>query len=117
MKKIIIAALFLLTLVMTLALPIAAEEPADTTAAEITATETTAAETTAAETTAAITEAETEAEETTEAAPKTNFGFDLGTLSETLPIMGMGMLGIFLVIGTIALTVVLLSKLPGKEEE
>ncbi len=112
MKKIIIAALFLLTLVMTLALPIAAEEPADTTAAEITATETTAAETTAA-----ITEAETEAEETTEAAPKTNFGFDLGTLSETLPIMGMGMLGIFLVIGTIALTVVLLSKLPGKEEE
>lgn len=52
--------------------------------------------------------------------PKTNFGFYPATLTETLPIMGMGMLGIFLVIGVIVLVVLLLGaiskKFDGKEE-
>ncbi len=39
------------------------------------------------------------------------------TLKDTLPIMGMGMLGIFLVIGTIVLAVIILRKLPEKKEE
>lgn len=54
------------------------------------------------------------------AAAKTNFGFNIGSLKETLPIMGMGMLGIFLVIGLIVLVVVVLSaisKKAGKKEE
>ncbi len=46
--------------------------------------------------------------ETEDEAPKTNFGFYPATLTETLPIMGMGMLGIFLVIGVIVLVVLLL---------
>ncbi len=107
MKKIILATLLLLALVFTLALPIMAEDPAETTASDMPSTETTAE----------VTETEDSTEETTEAAPKTSFGFYPGTLGETLPIMGMGMLGIFLVIGTIALTVVLLSKLPNKKED
>ncbi len=50
-------------------------------------------------------------------AGKTTFSINVGTLKETLPIMGMGMLGIFLVIGTIALTVTILRKLPEKKED
>ncbi len=45
------------------------------------------------------------------------FAFNLSSLGETLPIMGMGMLGIFLVIGTIAVAVIILRKLPEKEQE
>ncbi len=51
-------------------------------------------------------------------APKTNFGFYPESLAETLPIMGMGMLGIFLVIGVIVLVVIILratSKKSGDE--
>ena len=51
-----------------------------------------------------------------EDAPKTQFGFFPETLSETLPVMGMGMLGIFLVISVIILAVMILSKI-GKPEE
>lgn len=51
-----------------------------------------------------------------EDAPKTQFGFFPKTLAETLPVMGMGMLGIFLVIGVIVLAVLVLSKI-GKPEE
>ncbi len=48
---------------------------------------------------------------------RTDFGFYPETLKTTLPIMGMGMLGIFLVIGVIALTVTILRKLPNKNKE
>ncbi len=47
----------------------------------------------------------------------TAFGFHPETLKETLPIMGMGMLGIFIVIGVIALSVTVLRKLPEKDKE
>ena len=57
-------------------------------------------------------------EETTAPATQTiSFGFFPGTLSETLPIMGMGMLGIFLVTCVIILAVLILSKLGKKDEE
>ena len=52
-----------------------------------------------------------------EDAPKTQFGFFPETLAETLPIMGMGMLGIFLVTLVIILAVLVLSKLGNKKEE
>ena len=58
-----------------------------------------------------------ETEEVVEDGPKTNFGFFPGTLSQTLPIMGMGMLGIFLVTLVIVLSVLILSKFGGKKEE
>ncbi len=45
------------------------------------------------------------------------FHIDVDSLKTTLPIMGMGMLGIFLVIGAIALSVTILRKLPEKKEE
>ncbi len=52
-----------------------------------------------------------------EDAPKTQFGFFPESLAETLPVMGMGMLGIFLVIGVIVLAVIILSKIGKKNEE
>ena len=52
-----------------------------------------------------------------EDAPKTQFGFFPETLAETLPVMGMGMLGIFLVIGVIILAVIILSKVGKQDEE
>ena len=58
-----------------------------------------------------------ETESSEEEGPKTTFGFFPATLAETLPIMGMGMLGIFLVTCVIILAVVVLSKLGGKKEE
>jgi hypothetical protein len=45
-----------------------------------------------------------------------NIGFYPETLLTTLPVMGMGMLGIFLVTCVIVLAVVILSKL-GKDKE
>ncbi len=48
---------------------------------------------------------------------KTNFHIDMNSLKTTLPIMGMGMLGIFLVILVILLSVMILRKLPEKKEE
>ena len=46
-----------------------------------------------------------------------SFGFYPETLLDTLPVMGMGMLGIFLVTCVIVLAVVVLSKLGGKNKE
>jgi preprotein translocase subunit SecG len=60
---------------------------------------------------------ETKADSGEEDAPKTRFGFFPETLSETLPVMGMGMLGIFLVICVIVLAVIILSKIGKKDEE
>ena len=51
-----------------------------------------------------------------DAAPKTQFGINASSLKETLPIMGMGMLGIFLVIGTIVLVVIILSAISKKAD-
>ena len=62
-----------------------------------------------------VTEEETTEEETTSIEIK--FGFKPETLKETLPIMGMGMLGIFLVTSVIIIAVVLLSKIGSKKEE
>ena len=57
-------------------------------------------------------------EETTAPATQTiSFGFFPGTLTETLPIMGMGMLGIFLVTCVIVLAVLILSKMGKKDED
>ena len=59
----------------------------------------------------------TEEETTAPATQSVSFGFFPGTLSETLPIMGMGMLGIFLVTCVIVLAVLILSKIGKKDEE
>ncbi len=48
---------------------------------------------------------------------KTEFGFFPASLAETLPIMGMGMLGIFLVIGVIVLVVVVLGAISKKLDQ
>ena len=109
----------LMTLLLVLSLPVLAmaeetstapETSADTTAEEVTATP---------EATEDPTEEVTEPESETEAetAYKMQFGFYPETLLETLPIMGMGMLGIFLVTCVIVLAVVVLSKLGGKDKE
>ncbi len=58
-----------------------------------------------------------ETEIVTDEGPKTTFGFFPATLGETLPIMGMGMLGIFLVTCVIILAVLVLSKIGGKKDE
>ena len=103
----------LLTLLMVLSLPVAV-------AAEETTTAFDDSETGVVETNADSVEVTTSAEETEEViedGPKTNFGFFPGTLSQTLPIMGMGMLGIFLVTLVIVLAVLILSKFGGKKEE
>ena len=124
MKKMLV---ILLTLCLVLALPLLAM------AEEVTTTPETIEET--APTTEAPTEAPTEAatEAVTESdsaesevggadssevetAYKMELGFYPETLLTTLPIMGMGMLGIFAVTCVIVLAVVVLSKL-GKEKE
>ncbi|HIR65147.1 MAG TPA: hypothetical protein IAB92_08100 [Candidatus Faecousia faecigallinarum] len=43
--------------------------------------------------------------------------FNVDYFLEALPIMGKGMLGIFIVTGAIILIVMLLNKLPGNKEE
>ena len=70
--------------------------------------------TTAPETTENTTEESTEPESETD--PEIRFGFYPETALVTLPIMGMGMLGIFLVTLVIILAVLVLSKI-GKEKE
>lgn len=113
----------LLTLLMILTLPVAAM------ADEVDNTEdTAAAETTAPVETEASEETETyrctcencvteEAETEAPASQSISFGFFPGTLSQTLPIMGMGMLGIFLVTCVIILAVLVLSKIGKKGED
>ena len=107
-----------MTLLLVLSLPVLAMAEETTTAPE-TSADTTSEEVTAApEATEAPTEEVTEPESETEAetAYKMQFGFYPETLKETLPVMGMGMLGIFLVTCVIVLAVVVLSKL-GKEKD
>ena len=119
MKKLFAIVMILL---LVLSLPVLAMAEETTTAPE-TSADTTAEEVTATpEATEAPTEevtepeSETEAESETETAYKMNFGFYPATLLETLPVMGMGMLGIFLVTCVIVLAVVILSKM-GKVKE
>ena len=109
----------LMTLLLVLSLPVLAMAEETTTAPE-TSSDTTAEEVTATpEATEDPTEEVTEPESETEAetAYKMQFGFYPETLLETLPVMGMGMLGIFLVTCVIVLAVVVLSKLGGKDKE
>ena len=110
MKKLFV---ILLTLLMVLTLPVSAMA-ADTVAAT-TAEATTEAPVETDENGVEILSPETEKVE--DEGPKTTFGFFPATLSETLPIMGMGMLGIFLVTCVIILAVLILSKLGGKKDE
>ena len=108
----------LMTLLLILSLPVLAMAEETGTAPE------TSSDTAAEEVTAAPEETEDPAEEVTEpegeteaeTAYKMNFGFYPATLLETLPVMGMGMLGIFLVTCVIVLAVAVLSKI-GKEKE
>ena len=101
----------LLTLLMVFALPLTAfAEDADT------------ASTSDVSSVGGVDTSEVESTEETEPvsdedAPKTTFGFFPSTLSQTLPIMGMGMLGIFLVTSVIILAVLILSKVGKKEED
>ena len=124
MKK-LFAVLLTLCLALSLPLFVLAEEPTtsetpeETTAAETveetaTATETAPVESDPTESETESTESESETE--AETAYKMNIGFYPETLLNTLPVMGMGMLGIFLVTCVIVLAVVILSKL-GKEKD
>jgi hypothetical protein len=111
----------LMTLLLVLSLPVLAMAEETTTAPE-TSADTTAEEVTATpeateDPTEEVTEPESETETEAETAYKMNFGFYPETLLETLPVMGMGMLGIFLVTCVIVLAVVVLSKLGGKNKE
>ena len=112
MMKKLFAILLTLCLVMSLPLFVMAEEA--TTSPE-TMEETTDPET-VEEITSAESESESETETEAETAYKMTFGFYPETLLTTLPVMGMGMLGIFLVTCVIVLAVVILSKL-GKEKD
>lgn len=131
MKKLLVILMSLLVLLSVMPLCVAAEENTTEAATESVTEPVTEASTEAS--TDASTEASTEEEtyrctcpncvvedETTEVeGPKMTFGFFPQTLMTTLPIMGMGMLGIFLVILVIVLTTVLLNKLGnlGKKNE
>ena len=114
MKK-LFAVLLTLCLVMALPLFVMAEEA--TTAPE-TVEETTAPET-IEETAAESTETEVGGIDSSEVETEyeMHVGFYPETLLTTLPIMGMGMLGIFLVTCVIVLAVVILSKFGGKDED
>ena len=120
-----------MTLLLVFSLPLfamaeestTAETSADTTVEEVTTVETSAdttveEATTVEETITAPESTENTTEESTEpeTEPEIRFGFYPETALVTLPIMGMGMLGIFLVTLVIILTVLVLSKI-GKEKE
>ena len=128
-----------MTLLLVFSLPLfamaeeatTAETSADTTVEEVTTVETsadttveTSADTTVEEATTVeetitapeSTENTTEESTEPETEPEIRFGFYPETALVTLPIMGMGMLGIFLVTLVIILTVLVLSKI-GKEKE
>ena len=124
MKK-LFAVLLTLCLVFSLPLFVMAEEA--TTAPETVEETTTAPETveetapTETESAPAETESAPENESETETEAETEYQMNLGfypeTLLDTLPVMGMGMLGIFLVTCVIVLAVLVLSKLGGKNQE
>ena len=104
-----------MTLLLVVSLPLfAMAEEASTAAPETSADTTVEESTTAPETTENTTEESTEPESETD--PEIRFGFYPETALVTLPIMGMGMLGIFLVTLVIILAVLVLSKI-GKEKE
>jgi acid phosphatase class B len=113
MKK-LFAVLLTLCLVFSLPLFVMAEE---TTTAPETVEETTTAPETVEETAPIETESVSENETEAETEYQMNLGFYPETLLETLPVMGMGMLGIFLVTCVIVLAVLVLSKLGGKNQE
>ena len=113
MKK-LFAVLLTLCLVFSLPLFVMAEE---TTTAPETVEETTTAPETVEETAPTETESAPENETEAETEYQMNLGFYPETLLDTLPVMGMGMLGIFLVTCVIVLAVVVLSKLGGKNKE
>lgn len=124
MKK-LFAVLLTLCLVFSLPLFVMAEEAttAPETVEEATTAPETVEETAPAETdpapieTESAPENESETETEAETEYKMSFGFYPETLLDTLPVMGMGMLGIFLVTCVIVLAVVVLSKLGGKNKE
>ena len=103
-----------MTLLLVVSLPLFAMAEEATTAPETSADTTVEEATTAPETTENTTEEFTEPESETD--PEIRFGFYPETALVTLPIMGMGMLGIFLVTLVIILAVLVLSKI-GKEKE
>ena len=104
-----------MTLLLVLSLPVFAMAEETGTAPETTSDTAVEEITAAPEATEEATEPEGETE--AETANKMHFGFYPATLLTTLPVMGMGMLGIFLVTCVIVLAVVVLSKLGGKEKE
>lgn len=103
----------LLTLLLVFSLPVLAMAEEATNAPDTSAEEFTAAPEAATEDASEeVTESESEIK------PEIKFGFYPETALVTLPIMGMGMLGIFLVTLVIILAVIVLSKIgKGKEEE
>ena len=109
----------LMTLLLVLSLPVFAMAEETVTAPETSSDTAVEEVTTAPEATEDSTEdvAEPESETEAETEYKMNFGFFPETLKETLPVMGMGMLGIFLVTSVIILAVLILSKIGGKKEE
>ncbi len=109
MKKLLVILMTLL-LVLTLPLTVFADEA-------VTSHEPAEAGTEIAEDIATVGGVDTSEPEVEEEGPKTTFGFFPETLAETLPIMGMGMLGIFLVTSVIILAVLVLSKVGKKDEE
>ncbi len=101
MKYVAVAlATCLVALLLTLSIGATDVTVAETTAETIVETDAVTAEETPTET--------TEVSEDTEG-EKSGMGFRPETLKNTLPIMGMGMLGIFLVTGVIVLVIMLLN--------
>lgn len=109
MKKFFAVVMILL---LVFSLPVLAMAEEATTAPETSAEEITAAPETAED----VTEEAAEPGTDSETEPEIKFGFYPETALVTLPIMGMGMLGIFLVTLVIILAVLVLSKI-GKEKE
>ena len=99
-----------MTLLLVVSLPLFAMAEEATAAPETSADTAVEAVTTAPETAEEVTNPESETD------PEIRFGFYPETALVTLPIMGMGMLGIFLVTLVIILAVLVLSKI-GKEKE
>ncbi len=99
----------------------AVSEPADTLTADTTAD--TVADTDAAteagdaDLTVESADETSETSDETDETAKTGFRFNPASLKETLPVMGMGMLGIFIVTVTIVLVVIILRRFGGKSEE
>ena len=109
MKKLIA---IVLTLLMVLSLPLAIAADEITTVADTTADSTLESVLDDGEATEPVEETEV-----AEPAAKTQFGFYPESMKETLPAMGMGMLGIFLVTSVIILSVLVLSKMGKSREE